>query len=292
MISTGPPAATELAKDTPAAEPTASRVQLVQYQQPFGAPQSRPLPTVAGQNLGRRQLLNNTATLNADDEDDPAPPPPSGVGLAPREPNGLQPLRPLRAPRRIPVDAGRRQAVNAAPNSTPSANAGFSRTVNRPTENTTATAPSNIVRRLPESQEIQLDPSTRHRLETPGAIGRIEIADRTVCEAVSNGGREATLIAKGQGTTTMLIWCGTQSSPMSYRVKVGRSASVSRPTNDAQLQTWLAERFANNNIQLVSHNETLIVSGVARSENEALNILSAVRDLRLIPVVDQIKVRR
>jgi hypothetical protein len=34
------------------------------------------------------------------------------------------------------------------------------------------------------------------------------------------------------------------------------------------------------------------VSGVARSENEALDILSAIRSLRLIPVVDQIKVRR
>ena len=79
--------------------------------------------------------------------------------------------------------------------------------------------------------------------------------------------------------------------PSGYRVHVGRASRGRKGDDRSPLQIVIARAYPHSDIQIVSQDKTLVVSGVARSENEALDILSAIRSLRLIPVVDQIKVR-
>ncbi|MDP6723143.1 MAG: hypothetical protein QGF59_31055, partial [Pirellulaceae bacterium] len=77
-----------------------------------------------------------------------------------------------------------------------------------------------------------------------------------------------------------------------YRVHVGRTSRGRKGDHRSPLQIVIARAYPHSDIQIVSQDKTLVVSGVACSENEALDILSDIRSLRLIPVVDRIKVRR
>jgi hypothetical protein len=80
--------------------------------------------------------------------------------------------------------------------------------------------------------------------------------------------------------------------PSGYRVPAGRASRSRKGDDGSALQMMIARAYPHSDIKVVSQYKSLVVSGVARSENEALDILSAIRSLRLIPVVDQIKVRR
>ncbi len=139
---------------------------------------------------------------------------------------------------------------------------------------------------------IHLGVAARCRLEAPDAIQRIEIANRNVCDVVSKGVREATLIAKAGGTTSLTVWFGAPLIPVRYHVRVGDAGGGPWDDQDARLQARVAKKFPNSDITVVSQDETLIVSGIASSEREAINILSAIRDQRWVPVVDRVEVRR
>jgi hypothetical protein len=207
-------------------------------------------------------------------DNDPPPRPPLKLGLDLGLPILEDNSRRMSAVRETP----KRVATNWGPLP--------ARTTNVPAKSTDG------MRRLPERKEFFLDLTTTYRLQTPGAIRQIEIADRKVCEAVFAGTREATLIAKGRGTTTLIVWYGTPLSPITYRIHVGRNFGGQADDENSRLRTMIAETFPQSDIKIVSNEKTLEVSGVARSDNEALDILSTIRKLRLIPVVDQVKVRR
>ncbi|MBI2477662.1 MAG: pilus assembly protein N-terminal domain-containing protein [Planctomycetia bacterium] len=140
---------------------------------------------------------------------------------------------------------------------------------------------------------IKLDTATLHHLRVQDPIARIEVGDESVCGAFRLTDRELDLIAKQNGKTLVTIHFTTDRKPEVYAVRVG---SLTEPecdlASDLPLQTLVAEMFPDSNVLFTSTDNKLVVSGTSRSDAEAIRLISFVRSLRLVPVVDQVKVQR
>jgi hypothetical protein len=78
-----------------------------------------------------------------------------------------------------------------------------------------------------------------------------------------------------------------------YTVRVGTlKKPPSELADDQPLQTLIAEMFPESDVLLTPQDHKLVVTGTSRSDAEAIRLISFVRSLRLVPVVDQIKVQR
>ena len=85
------------------------------------------------------------------------------------------------------------------------------------------------------------------------------------------------------------MWLAGEATPKIFRITVGRAAGIAE--EDEKLRQLLAELFPDSDVMLTDRQGKLVVDGLAKDQQEAVEILSVIRSVRLIPVVDQLQTR-
>lgn len=113
-------------------------------------------------------------------------------------------------------------------------------------------------------------------------VFRVAVADPTVLEFVAFGTREVEIIGKETGSTTVTMWMGDEQAPktLSLLVTVVKDDAIDqqRRLEYAELQSMLNEMFPDSRVQLIPIADKLIVRGQARDEQDAVQIMSIVRE--------------
>jgi len=113
-------------------------------------------------------------------------------------------------------------------------------------------------------------------------IFRAAVADPTILEFVAFGSREIEIIGKETGSTSVTLWVGDMANPrlLSLLVTVKKDDAVDdlRRLEYGELADMINELFPNSRIQLFPVADKLIVRGQARDEQEAIEIMSIVRE--------------
>ncbi|TXT38603.1 MAG: type II and III secretion system protein, partial [Planctomycetota bacterium] len=112
-------------------------------------------------------------------------------------------------------------------------------------------------------------------------VFRVAIADPTIVEFVGFGSREAEIIGKEIGTTTMTLWLGDEDNAqlLSVLVTVTRDDAIEDQGRKdfADLSSLVNEMFPNSRVLLIPVADKVIVRGQARDEQEAVQIMSLIR---------------
>lgn len=113
-------------------------------------------------------------------------------------------------------------------------------------------------------------------------IFRAAVADPTILEFVAFGSREIEIIGKQTGSTSVTLWIGDPDDPklLSLLVTVEKDDAVDdqRRLEYGELAEMINELFPNSRIQLFPIADKLIIRGQARDEQEAIEIMSIVRE--------------
>jgi len=141
---------------------------------------------------------------------------------------------------------------------------------------------SNLVEEV-VSAEVELEVSMRRSkiLRMKQDIFRAAVADPSIVDFVAFGSREIELIGKKTGSTSVTLWLGNEADAqlLSMLVTVVKDEAVDdqRRLEYGELQDMLNEMFPNSRVQLIPIADKLIVRGQARDEEEALQIMSVIR---------------
>lgn len=112
-------------------------------------------------------------------------------------------------------------------------------------------------------------------------IFRVAVADPSILDFVAFGLREAEIIGKTTGSTTVTLWLGSELNAqlLSLLVTVVKDDAVDdrRRLEYGELEAMINEAFPNSRIQLIPIADKLLVRGQARDEEEALQIMSLIR---------------
>ncbi|GIX03537.1 MAG: hypothetical protein KatS3mg113_0543 [Planctomycetaceae bacterium] len=113
-------------------------------------------------------------------------------------------------------------------------------------------------------------------------VFRVAVADPTIIDFVAFGSREIEVIGKETGSTTVTLWLGTeqQATLLSMLVTVVKDEAVDdkRRMEYSELADMINELFPNSRVQLFPVADKLIVRGQARDEQEAVQIMSIIRE--------------
>ncbi|MBM4000040.1 MAG: hypothetical protein FJ297_10975 [Planctomycetes bacterium] len=146
-------------------------------------------------------------------------------------------------------------------------------------------------------------------------IARAESVDPTICDAVQFSPFELTLIGKRDGQTHVRVWFKNQDQDQSTggEQQEKPSGAAPAPSREASTNYLIAVKSPEDQarvadreydkllasirslhpdarVELISSGDRLVVQGTVSSEDEAIQILSLVRKVRLIPVVDRLRV--
>lgn len=113
-------------------------------------------------------------------------------------------------------------------------------------------------------------------------VFRAAVADPSIIEVVAFGTREIEIIGKETGSTTLTVWMGSEerAQMLSILVTVTKDPSVDdrRRLAYSELQQMINEAFPNSKVQLVPIADKLLVRGQARDEEEAVQIMTLIRE--------------
>lgn len=113
-------------------------------------------------------------------------------------------------------------------------------------------------------------------------IFRAAVADPSILEFVAFGSREIEIIGKETGSTTVTLWIGDMEQPriLSLLVTVEKDDAVDdlRRLEYGELADMVNELFPGSRVQLFPVADKLIVRGQARDEQEAIEIMSIIRE--------------
>jgi len=147
---------------------------------------------------------------------------------------------------------------------------------------------------LPGAPRLRMETREAQLVRTEFDVTRAQSLDPRVCDVIQFAPRELTIVGKQQGITRVDFWQeGQEGKRQSYVVCVGTDESAQLRTQDqfAKLREVLRELYPASGVQLESQNGSLVVTGSARSKAEAIAIISLVRRMHTVPVVDNLEVR-
>ena len=154
---------------------------------------------------------------------------------------------------------------------------------------------AEVIQPSPDHQmRLKLRARTSHSLRTEGRIRQVSVSNRLVCDAMQFAPFEVAFIAKNAGETNVTLWMDGRRQPQVYRIAVEDSA-VEKPkvgAEYAKLKKLLDEMFPASRVTLTPGRNQLVVAGRAKDQQEAIQIMSVIRSVRLIPVIDRLQVRR
>jgi hypothetical protein len=189
------------------------------------------------------------------------------------EPKKLAPVVPLvpkSAPTGSPSDDRASGAINGADDSSSFVPRSSPRTFQEPRE----------LLNVAQRKSVQL--------RIPSAIRRLEVEDPNICEPLQSAPGEVAIVGKQQGETRLAVWVAGETEPNYWCVRVSGEAEPLSARDDAALRRMVAELYPQSRVRLVMTDEKIYVQGQAKDRQEAIQILSFVGNIRLIPIVDQL----
>ncbi len=141
----------------------------------------------------------------------------------------------------------------------------------------------------------QLDVGLRKAspLRLDSEVERVEVLDESICEVIQFSASELSVIGKREGKTQVRVWLKGQSSQevVGYQVCVGTPEDAPSTSQEyAKLRESIAELYPDASIDMRESAGKLYVRGTVANKEQAVGILSLIRRVRLIPVVDQLEV--
>lgn len=188
--------------------------------------------------------------------------------------------------------ASQTDASPVPPQSTPAPTSAEPPTKDSPTPAPTSTegyhADTLITHRL-----LELSPRQASHIRTSFEVEKAIAVDQEICDVIQFSGHELAIIGKQPGRTHVRVWFKQQQHSTNYLVTV--RSPIPNGADDIQcdkLRRVIEEMFPGARVEIVQDGNRLIVNGTASSNDEALQIVSLVRRLRLMPVVDRVIVKK
>lgn len=131
--------------------------------------------------------------------------------------------------------------------------------------------------------EVELEVGMRRSkiLRMKKDVFRAAVADPQILEFVAFGSQELEIIGKQTGSTTVTLWLGNEQEAqlLSMLVTVVKDDGVDaeRRFEYGELEAMINEMFPNSRIQLIPIADKVVLRGQARDEEEAVEILSLLR---------------
>lgn len=143
------------------------------------------------------------------------------------------------------------------------------------------------------AEKMQVESQAMRALQTKGSISKIHIVDGSVCRVVANGNR---LFVVGDQPGETLVEVSTDNGAKPTYVKV----CVVKPWQQASKSSVAVDQLAS----IVSHlvpdadvevqpqaDGSLLVKGMVETKEQAKKIVSSIRKMVLVPVVDALEIR-
>jgi Flp pilus assembly secretin CpaC len=130
------------------------------------------------------------------------------------------------------------------------------------------------------------------QLRAPSAIRRLEVENPRICEPLQSAPGEIAIVGKQQGETRLAVWMVGEAEPNYWCVRVSGDAEQMSARDDAALRRMVTELYPQSRVRLVMEDDRIYVQGQAKDRQEAIQILSFVGSIRLVPIVDQLIVSR
>lgn len=143
------------------------------------------------------------------------------------------------------------------------------------------------------AEKMQVESQAMRALQTKGSISKIHIVDGSICRVVANGNR---LFVVGDQPGETLVEVSTENSAKPTYVKV----CVVKPWQQANKSSVAVDQLASIVSHLVPDAEvevqpqadgSLVVKGMVESKEQAKKIVSSIRKMVLVPVVDALEIR-
>ena len=140
---------------------------------------------------------------------------------------------------------------------------------------------------------LQLQVKQSGLLRLPREVEKVEVVNGELCEAILFENREVSIIAKSEGTTHVMLTMKGDQASTNYLIAVTapQAAAQSRVSSQGKLAQTIQGLYPNANVEVTEENGRIVVSGEVSSNDEAFKILALVRRVRLVPVVDRLRVR-
>ena len=146
---------------------------------------------------------------------------------------------------------------------------------------------------VPGAERISIAPRETRAIHLDVDATRAESLDPRVCDVIQFNPHELTFVGKQPGLTRIDCWQdGNPDSRKSYLVAVGVDPSKEQQARDqfSKMRVALQDMYPGAGISLTENNGSLVVSGTAASKAEAIAIISLVRRMQTVPVVDALAV--
>ncbi len=143
------------------------------------------------------------------------------------------------------------------------------------------------------AEKLQVESQAMRALQTKGSISKIHIVDGSVCRVVANGNR---LFVVGDQPGETLVEVSNENGTKPTYVKV----CVVKPWQQASKASVAVDQLASIVSHLVPDAEvevqpqadgSLVVKGMVESKEQAKKIVSSIRKMVLVPVVDALEIR-
>ena len=140
---------------------------------------------------------------------------------------------------------------------------------------------------------LQLQVKQSGLLRLPREVEKVEVVNGELCEAILFENREVSIIAKSEGRTHVMLTMKGDQASTNYLIAVTapQAAAQSRVSSQGKLAQTIQGLYPNANVEVTEENGRIVVSGEVSSNDEAFKILALVRRVRLVPVVDRLRVR-
>ncbi|QDT13094.1 pilus assembly protein N-terminal domain-containing protein [Stieleria marina] len=155
-----------------------------------------------------------------------------------------------------------------------------------------------VKRKAPELTKLHLTKAQVRSLTIGGMVRRIDVTDKSVCQAIATGPNQLKLIGTGNGITRLVVWADTSGNSHTrarmFEIHVQDAVEATGGSVGTKTQTLnqsIYNAFPSANVSVQEYRDRLIVSGHCGSEEDAKKIIRMVRKTCLIPVRDEIKVR-
>ena len=166
----------------------------------------------------------------------------------------------------------------------------------------TARAEAASPRPLVDSESTKLTPLYMTRaqvrsLTLGGNVRRVEIGDKSVCQAFAAGPSQLKLIGTRNGITQLVVWADTTDSALRMRAFEIHVEDSVAATGEAvvdrteMLNRSIRNMFPDSKIVVRRGTDQLIVAGECDSEETATKVIRMIRKTCLVPVRDQLRVR-
>jgi Flp pilus assembly secretin CpaC len=146
---------------------------------------------------------------------------------------------------------------------------------------------------LVSDRRLRVSEQESRLLRTGFPVLRAESLDTTICDVIQFNENEVVVIGKQRGVTRVEFWTKAGGKERTYYlVAVGPDHAEEERTLDqyAKLRSAIEALYPNSDLVLTPEKNRLVVSGTAKNSQEAIAIITMIRRMRSIPVVDKLRV--